>query len=190
MKLTLQQAADELGKSLRQIRYLIKLGKLPATKIGGRWYVDSDGLPRTPGQVAAHERKQARLLAVVEDTLGLPPPEQRRRYSLKDLRAFQIAALLYREAAAALDANHPACRALRDTLEALARGCHRYADADKAAAYREARDAASKAACELALADTTGAGELLERLEQEWVKPTASSCSCASSCGWPRQRTT
>ncbi|WP_295430926.1 helix-turn-helix domain-containing protein, partial [uncultured Thiodictyon sp.] len=36
MQLTLEQAADRLGKSVRQVRYLIQSGVLPAAKTGGR----------------------------------------------------------------------------------------------------------------------------------------------------------
>jgi hypothetical protein len=74
---------------------------------------------------------------------------------------------IYREATALLGAEHAACAALRRGFEWLARGCHRYQHAEKSAAYREARDAFSQAACELALADREAAAKLLEPLEQE-----------------------
>ena len=45
MQLTLEQAATRLGKSLRQVRYMIKSQRLPAQKVGGRWMVDSADLP-------------------------------------------------------------------------------------------------------------------------------------------------
>ena len=137
MKLTLKQAADALGKSVRQVRYLVKNGQLRATKVSNQWHIDSDDLPLTPGQQAARERKQANLQDAVEDALDLPAG-RRRRYSVKD------------KAAGHLGPEHAACRALRESLEQLARGCHRYRNDDKASAYRRARDAASQAACELA----------------------------------------
>ena len=34
MQLTLEQAAERLGKSVRQVRYLIQSGVLPAAKTG------------------------------------------------------------------------------------------------------------------------------------------------------------
>ncbi|AUB82206.1 helix-turn-helix domain-containing protein [Candidatus Thiodictyon syntrophicum] len=39
MQLTLEQAAERLGKSVRQVRYLIQSGVLPAAKTGGRWLI-------------------------------------------------------------------------------------------------------------------------------------------------------
>jgi len=36
MQLNLEQAADRLGQSVRQVRYLIQSGVLPAAKTGGR----------------------------------------------------------------------------------------------------------------------------------------------------------
>ncbi len=48
MQLTLQQAAASLGKTRRQIQYLIQQGRLPAKKVGGRWYVESAGMVQDP----------------------------------------------------------------------------------------------------------------------------------------------
>ena len=44
MKLTLEQAAARLGKSERQIRYLVQNSRLAAEKVGGRWLIESDDL--------------------------------------------------------------------------------------------------------------------------------------------------
>jgi hypothetical protein len=45
MLLSLPEAARRLGKSERQVRYLIRNGQVPAQKTGGRWMVDSESLP-------------------------------------------------------------------------------------------------------------------------------------------------
>ena len=172
MKLTLQQAADALGKSRRQVRYLIEHGELRATKVGRQWRIDSDDLPRTPGQEQARERKQEKLRDAVEEALELPR-ERRRRYSVKDLRAFQIAAAAHQGAAERFGPDHATSVALHETLELLARGCHRFRHADKAAAYAQARDAASRAACELALLSDPQASTLLEQVEQQLMAALA-----------------
>ena len=151
MLLTIQQAADTLGKTARQVRYLIQQGKLDASKLGGQWLIDSGQLPRSSKQQRAAERKQRMLADAVEDALELPPASARRRYSVRDLRAFKIAAPLFADVAAALGEDHVVARELRLSLDALASGCHRYDSPDKASAYRTARDHASRAACELAL---------------------------------------
>lgn len=166
MQLTIEQAAVKLGKSPRQIRYLIRQGELPASKQGNMWFIDGAALALAPEQQELESRKVENLRAAVEDALA-PGRPARRRYSLRDLKAFQLALPIYREATSALGPEHAACAALRRGFEQLARGCHRFQHADKAAAYREARDAFSQAACELALADLPAAQALLDPLEQE-----------------------
>jgi len=162
MQLTIEQAAVQFGKSPRQIRYMIRQGRLKATKHGNMWLIDDPPSPHP----AVETRKVDNLRAAVEDALALDR-SPRRRYSLRDLKAFQLALPIFRQAAEALGPEHPACLALRRGFEHLARGCHRYQHADKAAAYRDARDAFSQAACELALAELPTAQALLEPLEQE-----------------------
>ena len=174
MKLTLEQAAVRLGKSERQIRYLIQSGKLVAEKVGGRWLIDSEQLPLSDGQRLAVERKERQLRAAVEDGLGLAQSDDRPpRYSVRDLKAFQLALPLQQKASTLLGADHPATVALRHVLEELTRGCHRFDYADKAEAYRQARDAASTAIVELLLCRGTEADELATQLEQELMAALA-----------------
>lgn len=141
--LSIEQAAARLGKSARQVRYMVKTGKLPARRDGARWVIESDTLPRSSGQEQAAERRSDRLRAAVEEALDLGG--RRRRYSVRDLRAFQVGLPLLEAAALELGPEHAAGQALRSTLEHLARGCHRFQNADKATAYCAARDAASPA---------------------------------------------
>lgn len=99
MMLTLQQAADQLGKSVRQVRYLIKRGQILTTKAprpttSGASTASSE---QRAGQEAARERKQEHLKDAVDEVLSLPVI-RRKRYSVKDLRAFRIAAPLYQQA--------------------------------------------------------------------------------------------
>lgn len=180
MELSLEDAATKLGKSVRQVRYLVKLGRLPSRKVAGRWLVQipSTGtLPEAPPaespspKVFANQRKQAALRAAVEDALDLPP--QPRRYSLRDLKAFQLGLPLYQQALDLLGPEHGACRALRQMLELLSRGCHRFDTADKAEAYRAARDAASQAVCELLLLPVSGSEVLVDGIEQDLMAALA-----------------
>lgn len=39
-KLTLRDVANELGRSLEQVRRYVREGKLPAEKLGMQWFVD------------------------------------------------------------------------------------------------------------------------------------------------------
>ena len=50
MQLSIQQAAERLGKSVRQVRYLIQTGSLPAHKSGGRWLIAVADLPHRVGK--------------------------------------------------------------------------------------------------------------------------------------------
>ncbi|MEM7200457.1 MAG: helix-turn-helix domain-containing protein [Planctomycetota bacterium] len=57
VKLSLADAATILGRSPRQLRYMIRAGKIRAAKTGTRWQIESDDLPLTVGQrVALRER--------------------------------------------------------------------------------------------------------------------------------------
>jgi hypothetical protein len=172
MLISLRQVAARQGKSVRQIRYLIQQGKLAATKIEGRWMIDTDELPRSAGKRDAEERKQRQLRGLVEEALEVGDVTPR-RYSVLDLKAFQIALPLYRQARQQLGEEHPATGELRRALARLSQGCHRYDKAEKAQAYREARDAASQAVCELVLSESSAGEELLHAIEQELMASLA-----------------
>lgn len=180
MELSLEDAATKLGKSVRQVRYLVKLGRLPSRKVAGRYLVTippsggppcAEPAPSSSPRATAQQRKHSALRAAVEDALDLPP--QQRRYSLRDLKAFQVGLPLYQQALDRLGPEHGACRALRQLLENLSRGCHRFDSADKAEAYRAARDAASQAVCELLLFPGTGSEALVDGIEQDLMAALA-----------------
>ena len=175
MQLTLEEAATRLGKSLRQVRYMVQKKQLPARKLAGRWFIESDELPLSDGQKRAADRKRRALKAAVEETLGLSEePERQRRYSIRDLKAFQVALPLQRRTAQALGEDHPASRSLRSTLARLSQGCHRFNDAEKAESYRQARDQASLALCELALAQSADADAMLKSTRSDLSSNEAS----------------
>ena len=168
MQLTLEEAAARLGRTPRQIRYLIQTSRLKARKFAGAWVIESEDLPLSEGQAKALDRRERQFRAAVETALELPAESERPpRYSVRDLKAFQVALPIHRAAVDQLGAAHPAACALRLVLENLARGCHRYERADKADAYRAARDAASLAVCELVLLASPEGDALITALEQE-----------------------
>ena len=171
MDLTLTQAAQLLGKTRRQVEYLIKTARLPAKKAGARWVVADADLPLSPAQRQARERKVAALRGVAEEVLGEAAPKT--RYSLRDLKAFREGLLAYATGREHLPDNHPALPLLRQALDDLAVGCHRFERRGKAEAYGRARDCASLAACAL-LVDTAPEGEdLIERIEQALIPAIA-----------------
>lgn len=167
MELSLEEAAAQLGKSARQVRYMIRNKTLPARKVGGRWLVTTDALPRSEGQQQAAARKHTALRDAVEGALSLDKAEAR-TYSVHQLKAFQAALPVHREASRRFGADHPITTSIAALLRAVARGCHRYERESKAEAYRAARDCASTAVCEVALTvetDASAADSITKSLE-------------------------
>lgn len=171
MELSLTQAAQLLGKTRRQVEYLIKTGHLPAKKDGSRWLVKDTDLPLSPAQRQARERKTAALQAVVEEVLGETTP--RTRYSLRDLKAFREGLAILAAGRGQLPASHAALPLLRQSLDKIAVGCHRFERRSKAEAYGQARDHASLAACALLVEETPGGEALIERIEQALIPAIA-----------------
>lgn len=189
MLLGLEEAAARLKRSVRQLRYQIDNGRIVAKKISGRWFVDVDAAPPAPDAAAvqrqaARARKAEHLKEIVHEALEVTQKAQRARYSVSDLRAFQIALPLYRSACASLAPDHAGVAALHQVLECLAIGCHRFDKPDKARAYSEARDQASRAVCALLIHNrgataapaTDGAADatiLVQGIEQELMPALA-----------------
>jgi excisionase family DNA binding protein len=169
MQLSLPQAAEILGKSRRQVKYLIEQGLLPATKVGGRWVLERDDLQMDEIAQQRASLKQAQLQASIEE--ALKPSGKKRFYTLRDIKAVQLATPLYRELLTRGDGWQKAAQHMRECLDQLAVGCHRYDRREKAAAYSAARDAASLAAIEIVLAhennDDRTEQTLLDTIEQE-----------------------
>jgi len=166
MQLTLEQAATRLGKTVRQVRYMVEQGRLLAKKVGGRWLIDAQDLPRSEAGRASDKRRDRAVKAAVERALGVEDVPAK-RYSLGDLKAFRIAMGLQREVASLLGADHRASVSLTRTLECLALGCHRFEHEDKVRAYKEARDQASLALCALFMADREDIVGVVAGIEQD-----------------------
>jgi excisionase family DNA binding protein len=165
MELSLQEAVDILGKTRRQVLYMIEQGRLPATKIGSRWIIDRAHLQVDEEKHQRASQQQARLKAVIEEVLTAGPE---RRYTLRNLKAVQLAAPIYRQLAAHGAGWEKAATHMRMCLDQLALGCHRYDRQEKTVAYRAARDAASLASMELLLCnDVAQADPLLDAIEQD-----------------------
>jgi excisionase family DNA binding protein len=170
MKLSLSQAAEQLGKTRRQVRYMIQQGTLPAHKDGGRWVVDSEALPLDAPQRAARARRDDRLREAADHALG---PRPTTRWGLRDLKAIAVGVPLYRRCLDLLGEDALPARELRAGLDLLAIGAHRYAAADKREAYGAARDAAARAAMALLLSPAEGAESLLDEIERELMPAIA-----------------
>ncbi len=189
MKLSIAETATLLGKSERQVRYLIKTRRLEAAKEGSRWRIDSADLPLSDAQrQALAERSQVARQAFEKGLepvakAALPSPsggagseETKRSYSVTDLFAFQAGEVIYREVTGELGRDEPAARQLFETLSLLSRGCHSYHPRDKASRFNEARELAATAVAELLLHDG-GEAEArrawAQRIEQELIPKLA-----------------
>ncbi len=185
MKLSLAEAATVLGKTERQVRYLIKTGRLPAEKEGRRWWIESADLPLSERQrQALGERHRAAREAFDK---GLEPiakaaepaakkHEKKRGYSVTDLVAFSTGEEIYRQVSRQLGADDPAPGHLFAALALVARGCHCYHPADKAGRFTEARELAATAVAELLLhsePEDAPRRALAERIEQELIPKLA-----------------
>lgn len=164
MSLSIKEAAEILGKTRRQVAYMIEQGELPAKKSGGRWVIERADLNVDEQRQQRESRKQAQFKAVIEE--AVIPGKQ--RYTLRDLKAVQLAMPIYRQLVERGAGGEKAALHIRECLEQLAVGCHRYDRQEKILAYRAARDAASLAAIELLLGQSADASEpLLDAIEQE-----------------------
>lgn len=189
MKLSIAETATVLGKSQRQIRYLIKTGDLCATKEGPRWRIDGADLPISDAdrQALAERAQVARgafekgLEPVVKAALSAPGDsaareETKRSYSVTDLRAFQAGEAIYREVRRDLGPEEPAVAYLFEALALLSRGCHCFHPKEKAGRFTEARELAATAVAALFLHDgdeDARRRSLAQRIEQEMIPKVA-----------------
>jgi hypothetical protein len=175
VKISLAETATVMGRSERQVRYLIKTGKLKAAKEGGQWRIATSDLPLTEEQRHALNGR----LQVARDAFekGLEPVakttggrgEGRRQYSVTDLAAFQAGQAIFREIREDPGEESVACRQLAAALTLVVRGCHNYQPADKASRFLEARELAATAVAELLLHGEARHRTLAERIEQELI---------------------
>lgn len=164
---TLKEAATLTGKSVRQLRYLLKQGHLKARKVGGQWVISDADLPRSEAQEYARRRRQERAMQIAEEVLQ--PPQK--TYSVTDLRAFETARSLFGETTALFSESHQVPTLLRDAMLELCCGCHAYHHRQKASHFKQAREHLCHATVYLFL-DAKGES-LGHRLEQDLLSAVA-----------------
>ena len=171
MELTLHEAAAKLGKSERQIRYMIQTGRISARKVKGKWLIETDSADAaSPQKQAIQTRRLEGVRQTVEETLGLPEKPARPGYSVRDLKAFQTARSIHADIQAELGADHAASLELRRALYALTRGCHQFRREAKHSEYSEARRAACDAVTTLLLVGQPQTDALGQRIETELLR--------------------
>jgi len=168
MKLSLRQTAELLGKSQRQVRYMIKEGRLKASKDGSRWVVDRGDLPLPAGQVMRGLKDQARVKEVVETALGTTgAAAEARRYSVTDLRSFQAGRKVLAEIRGKLGEDSLPARRLADALALITCGCHTFHKRDKVAFFQRAREQVCYALAALLMSDDGEAAALATAIEAD-----------------------
>ncbi|MBK8265073.1 MAG: helix-turn-helix domain-containing protein [Nannocystis sp.] len=170
MKISLAEAATLLGKSERQVKYLIAQGKVRATKVDGRWQIDDADLPRP----AAATQAQAMRAEVARATLerAIAPQERGKFFSVTDLIAFRAGVELFQRVR-----GRPAAVALRAALEELARGCHAFEPAEKAGHFAAARRLTASAVTELHLEGDAEAAAIADELERALIPKLSGLCA-------------
>ena len=168
MILSLTDAARLLGKTPRQVRYLIQHGDLPAEKVNGRWHVKRADLPLSEGAQQARATKIEGALQIAEDVLRKGADTQR-SFSVLDLKAFRNGRSLYHRLVAECTPEHPAVGFMKESLMLLSVGCHSFQHRDKAVRYADARAQACRAV--VALLVDTEHEDLAKEIECHYLTP-------------------
>ncbi len=175
-ELTLREAAVALGRSERQVRYMIQQGSLKATKRGLQWVVASEELPLTEVQRReVRERIDRATEAMGRGLEGAKKvgakDENRKPYSVTALRVFLTAEELHGLIAREVGADSDATRAVHSILVALAQGCHAFHPREKGDHFSRARDLAAACFVDLRLggASSESRAALALRVEEELV---------------------
>lgn len=163
MKLSLAQAATVLGKSERQVRYLIKTGQIPAVKVSGRWQVEDTALPLSAEKKQAIALRVEAARASFDKAIAPAKAATKSVYSVTNLVAFRCGHELYRELEKE-SPDDPALALLFTSLEEITRGCHSFHPREKCRHYLEARGKIATVLTHLLLAGRT---QLAKRLESE-----------------------
>jgi hypothetical protein len=186
MDLSLADAATVLGRSPRQLRYLLRTGRIKARKIGTRWVISSADLPLTDAQRQGLAERAAAVRQAVDQALSPvdkairgtvlipegPPAGKKKHYSVRDLEPFRQGEEVYRAIVAALGREDEAARHLFGALDRITRGCHAYEPRDKCRELSAARESiASAVTCLLIGAESEDPrrSEFADRLERDVI---------------------
>lgn len=155
---SIEEVAGLLGRSVRQVRYMLQTGQLKGQKSGRRWLVRKEDLPNELPQEKADQ------LAAVE-TSATRADQKYHRYSVRDLKAFEAGLPLYQIAADAFGTEHPITQRIHEALQQLSLGCHVFHPEEKATHYTKARAQIALTVADLLVFNKED--KLAERLEDE-----------------------
>ncbi|MEE8524949.1 MAG: helix-turn-helix domain-containing protein [Thermoanaerobaculia bacterium] len=176
MQLSVAETATVLAKTPRQVRYMIRQGRLKAERQGKSWRIDSDSLPLGDAERQALKERLdvARgsvdaALEPVAKALDKSAKGEEERYSVRKLLAFETGRRLYQELAAGSASEQPGLQALFDGLVQLTQGCHAFRAEEKAGHFRAARRLVATATAHLFLCGDERGAEVAAKLEQELI---------------------
>jgi excisionase family DNA binding protein len=128
--------------------------------------------PAPKPEPPAAERARRRLRDRIDDALALPE-RPTKAWSVRDLQAWKALHPALSTVAAAFGSDHPATQHLTAALHDLTRGCHRFHNQDKAAAYRAARDRVCDTINAVLLTDHPEADAIADGLERDGLPAIA-----------------
>lgn len=156
MELRIEEAAKLLGKSARQIRYMIETKRLPARREGKTWKIRKEDLPLTEGQERAKERKEEKVKNIAEEILGKQSKslgqdiiEKRMHYALKNQSSFTLSQEAYQRAKLIFGDTHYISKVLKRGLLYITLAWYEYASAQRIIWLQQARLRMCKALTEL-----------------------------------------
>lgn len=143
---SLSEVAGLLGKTHRQVRYMVQTGQLKGQRTEqGRWRVHKEDLPI---EVTDAQLEDVQRLTAAAKSQAPAKPD---RYSVQDLRAFQAGAPLYRDALATWGHEDQVTMRLRHALERITLGCHAFSPDQKINHFENAREALAVVVADLLL---------------------------------------
>lgn len=147
MTITISEAATLLGKSKRQIRYMIQQGKLKAEKAGKEWLINREHLPLSEAQLKSLERKAQQVRSVIDDAIGKPADgivrdarEARKKYALATQSCFKLTKQAYGLAKQLFGGEHQNTQKLHTVIELVTKGWFSFIPAARLRFLRYARE--------------------------------------------------
>ena len=160
---SISEAAILLGKTERQIRYMIQKQTLDAYKDGSRWIISIKNRPKPE----TNERQMRGLQATVEATLGISD-HKKTKWTVRSLDIFEKGRNIYLETQEKFgDKASAVLYSLFLALQAITRGTHAYHRAQKIRNYQRARQYTCDAITQALLHKDVNIHDVADKLEQD-----------------------
>lgn len=177
MEVSLNEAAVLMGKTPRQVRYLLQQAKITARKVDNVWVIDAESLPLNDAQKAAINARaevvRESMSKAFEPLLQIVKKGvSQQEYTVRSLNAFKIGEVIYRVMVKELGPADEATRFLRRSLELMGQGYHSFYPDDKLEYYKAARESGASALMSMLLdgaPDDERRQEIAHHLEGDYL---------------------